>query len=260
MEIKENKFKNKKEEIKESKTPIKNNKIYLIQSTLEIYRKSSNNVKNKHKKNKNSVLKNEKEKDKNSIKNTKNINTKSEKYEEHIGNSCINIKTNNYLKTPLKINNYQMKNTIRNSLKNIYNNERNINKIIFNKKNNFLNSSTSDKLTNLKQYTKSKPTKKISESIHSIYNTKYNESKIKDESIILFSSNKKSDYSLYDKKINVTSILGLNHNRLQTVESKKVKDLYNSSKLFLSVKHKNSSKNSLNFSLIQLSQIRIFIN
>ena len=249
VEIKENKIKNKKEENKESKTPIKNNKKYLKQSTLEIYRKSSNNVKNKHKKNKNSILKNEKEKEKNSMKNTENIKTKSEKYEEYIGNSCINIKTNNYLKTPLKINNYQMKNTIRNSLKNIYNNERNINKIIFNKKNNFLNSSTSDKLTNLKQYTKSKPTKKISESIHSIYNTKYNESKIKDESIILFSSNKKGDYSLYDKKINVTSILGLNHNRLQTVESKKVKDLYNSSKLFLSVKHKNSSKNSLNFSL-----------
>ena len=126
---------------------------------------------------------------------------------------------------------------------------RNVNKNIFNKRTTYLNTSSSDKFINLKNYTKNKPVKKISQSIHSTFNSKYNETKIKDESILIFSSNKKRDYSLYHKNNNITSVLGKTHNRLKAIDTKKEPDLYDSSKLFLSVRQKKFSKNNLNISL-----------
>ena len=51
-----------------------------------------------------------------------------------------------------------------------------------------------------------------SKSIHSTYNSKFNEMEKIEESTILYSSNKRKDYSLSRKKINITSIHGLNHN------------------------------------------------
>ena len=240
IEIKNQSIKVKKED-KENKINIKSNKKYLKQSTLEIYH--LNQIKNKNKKNKNDSLK---KTEKETIRNTQN---KKEKLEEYNGKSCINIKTNNFLKTPNKINNSNLKNSIKNSQKNIYNNERNVNKNIFNKRTTYLNTSSSDKFINLKNYTKNKPVKKISQSIHSTYNSKYNETKIKDESILIFSSNKKRDYSLYHKKNNITSVLGKTHNRLKAIDTKKEPDLYDSSKLFLSVRQKKFSKNNLNISL-----------
>ena len=116
---------------------------------------------------------------------------KKVKIEEYSVNSCINIKTNNYLKTPNKINNNaKMNKSIQTSYKNIYNNERNSNKNNFGKKGNYLNTSTSDKFTCFKYYTKNKQDKNISKSVYNKSKSKYNESKIKDESKIIFASNK----------------------------------------------------------------------
>ena len=262
LEIKNNKIKNKKVELNKEnkdKSTIKNDKIninnkYLKQSTLEIYKKNSNKKNNKNKKkdinnNKNNkdLIKEQKEKE-----NKKN--PKKEKSEVYSGNSCINIKTNNYLKTPNKINNnnFQIKNSIQSSTKNIYYKKRNFHNHILNlndKKGINLNTSNSDKFTNLQNYTKNKPSKKISKSIQTRYNSKYNENKKKEESKILFSSSKKRDYSLYQKKNKISSILGLNSNKIKTLDNTIVHELYDSSKLFLSDKKKKSALNSLNLSL-----------
>ena len=262
LEIKNNKIKNKQVELNKEnkdKSTIKNDKIninnkYLKQSTLEIYKKNSNKKNNKNKKkdinnNKNNkdLIKEQKEKE-----NKKNPN--KEKSEVCSGNSCINIKTNNYLKTPNKINNnnFQIKNSIQSSTKNIYYKKRNFHNHILNlndKKGINLNTSNSDKFTNLQNYTKNKPSKKISKSIQTRYNSKYNENKKKEENKILFSSSKKRDYSLYQKKNKISSILGLNSNKIKTLDNTIVHELYDSSKLFLSDKKKKSALNSLNLSL-----------
>ena len=156
FEIK-NKKNNKKEEIKNNKTPLKSNKKYLKQSTVEIYKKNSDKIKNKNKdkKNDNKDLKSQNERQNHSINNNKKFN-KNEKLQGYSGNSCINIKINNFLKTPNKINDTQITTNIKGSNKNIYSNKRNTTINILDKKGNYLNISTSDKLdkfTNLKNYT-----------------------------------------------------------------------------------------------------------
>ena len=176
LEIKNKKVKMNK---KENKTPIIDIKKYIKKTTSELEQKNleknKNNNLNEDSININKTL------EKNLLK--KNIkNKKKTKFEEYSINSCINIKTNNYLKTPNKINkNSKLNNNIQTSHKNIYNNERNKNnKSIFGKKSNYLNTSTSDKFTFYKHYTKNKPIKNIS-------NIVYNKSKY-DESKIIFSS------------------------------------------------------------------------
>ena len=253
FEIKNKKNKNKKEENKNNKTPLKSNKKYLKQSTLEIYKKNSDKIKNKYKNKKkiNKDLKCEKERQNHSINNNKKIH-KNEKFQGNSGNSCINIKTNNFLKTPNKINNTQITTNIKGSNKNIYSNKRNTTINILDKNGNYLNISTSDRLdkfTNLKNCSQNKQRKNISKSIHTVYNSNYYDSKKTDESRILFSSRKKRDFSLFHKKNNITSILGLNHYKIKTNESIIGTDLYDSSKLFLSDKKKKFYMNSLNLSL-----------
>ena len=245
-----------KEENKENKTPIKNNKRNLKKSTLEIYTKKTKKRKNINPKiNNNDELTLKKEKNTNSIQKNKK-KTKKEKFEKGNVNSCININTSNYLKTPNKINNINhAKNILQNSHKNIYNNERNINKKIFENKIEShlnLNTSSSDRFTVFKNSIKNKNAKNFSKSIQTAYNSRYTEHKNKEnkeENIILFSSNKKSDYSLYHKKNNISSILGLNHKKLKSLDNTSTYDMYDSSKLFLSGKKKKDSMNSLNLSL-----------
>ena len=246
-ETKNIKLKNKNEE---KKTQIKNYKKYLKQSTFEIYKKNSKKEKAKNKKN-NNVIKIKNEKDL-MLKSQKN--KKKEKLEGFSGNSCVNIKTNNNLKTPYKINNSKINNSILNSHKNIYNIERNINQKIHERKVNLLNTlntSISDKLTNLQNYTNNRPTKNASKSIQTMYNRKYIESKSqkKDESRIIFSSNKKRDHSVYHKKNNITTYLNFNHEKLKTVGPLKENNMYDSSKLFLTDKKKKLNMNSLDLSL-----------
>ena len=253
LEIKSKKIKNKKEQLnkeKNGKSSFKNsNKNYLKQSTLEIYKKNSNKKNNKN-------IRKDANNNKNSLKQRKEKenkkNPKKEKLEGHSGNSCINIKTNNYLKTPNKINNnFQIKHSIQSSTKNIYYNGGNFHNNILNDKkgDNYLNTSSSDKFTNLQNYTKNKPSKKISKSIQTRYNSKYNGNKKIEESKILFSSSKKRDYSVYQKKNKISSILGLNNNKIKTLDKTIVHELYDSSKLFLSDKKRKSTLNSLNLSL-----------
>ena len=253
--IREKKTKEEYKEIKENKSPIMNNKKNIKQSTLEIYKKNSKNkIKINKKKNKNdnndSIIK--KEKITNSIQ--RNIKkTKKEKFDKSNGNSCINIKTNNYAKTPSKKNNViHAKNIIQNSRKNIYYNERNIGKKIFeNKKEIYLNlnTSASDKFTIFKNYERNKHQKNISNSIQSKYKSKYNDGKKNERDIILSSSNKKRDYSLNHKRNNIISILGINKKKLKSLENTIVHDIYDSSKLFLSVRKKKDTMYSLNLSL-----------
>ena len=240
------------------KTPIKNNKKYITkeskQSTLKLYQKNSSKFKSKNKKNSDylkNIKKNKKEK------NFTNAILQKETKERYSVNSCINIKTANYLKTPNnhknKINNYRLNNNIINSHKNI-NNERNGKNIldeIKTKKGNYLNTSTSDKFSNLKYYNIRQPLKhidNISKSIRTSYNTKYNESKKKEKNIKLLTSNKKKDYSLYHKKNNITNILGLNYKELNSLENSRINDL-SDSKLILKNNKKNNLINSLNLSL-----------
>ena len=237
LEIKNKKVKMNK---KENKTPIIDIKKYIKKTTSELEQKNleknKNNNLNEDSININKTL------EKNLLK--KNIkNKKKTKFEEYSINSCINIKTNNYLKTPNKINkNSKLNNNIKTSHKNIYNNERNKNnKSIFGKKSNYLNTSISDKFTFYKYYTKNKPIKNIS-------NIVYNKSKY-DESKIIFSSNKKRDYSLINKKNNITTITLSQKNKMKTNNIITENKLYDSTKFFLSNKKKKQKLNSLNISL-----------
>ena len=236
LEVKNKKVKINKEEIK---TPIIGIKKYIKKSISELEQKKLD-------KNKNNNLNNDsininKTLEKNLLK--KNINNKKKtKIEGYSVNSCINIKTNNYLKTPDKINkNTKLNNNIQTSHKNIYNNERNNNRNIFGKKSNYLNTSTSDKFTCYKHYTKNKP-------IINKSNIIYNNSKY-DESRIIFSSNKKRDYSLVNKKNNKTIITLSQKNKLKTNNIMAGNKLYDSTKFFLSNKKKKQKLNSLNISL-----------
>ena len=242
LEIKNKKTKNNK---KENKSPIKDIKKYVKHCSINIEQKNSNKNSNAIDDSININKTLEKNLIRNNIKNMKKV-----KIEEYSVNSCINIKTNNYLKTPNKINNNaKMNKSIQTSHKNIYNNERNSNKNNFGKKGNYLNTSTSDKFTCFKYYTKNKQEKNISKSVYNKSKSKYNESKIKDESKIIFASNKKRDYSLINKKNNMIRIDLSQNNKKKKNEIMLGNEIYDSSKYFLSNKKKKPKLNSLNLSL-----------
>ena len=242
LEIKNKKTKNNK---KENKSPIKDIKKYVKHCSINIEQKNSNKNSNAIDDSININKTLEKNLIRNNIKNMKKV-----KIEEYSVNSCINIKTNNYLKTPNKINNNaKMNKSIQTSHKNIYNNERNSNKNNFGKKGNYLNTSTSDKFTCFKYYTKNKQDKNISKSVYNKSKSKYNESKIKDESKIIFASNKKRDYSLINKKNNMIRIDLSQNNKKKKNEIMLGNEIYDSSKYFLSNKKKKQKLNSLNLSL-----------
>ena len=242
LEIKNKKTKNNK---KENKSPIKDIKKYVKHCSINIEQKNSNKNSNAIDDSININKTLEKNLIRNNIKNMKKV-----KIEEYSVNSCINIKTNNYLKTPNKINNNaKMNKSIQTSYKNIYNNERNSNKNNFGKKGNYLNTSTSDKFTCFKYYTKNKQDKNISKSVYNKSKSKYNESKIKDESKIIFASNKKRDYSLINKKNNMIRIDLSQNNKKKKNEIMLGNEIYDSSKYFLSNKKKKQKLNSLNLSL-----------
>ena len=242
LELKSKKVKINK---KENKTPIIDIKKYINKSISELEQKNVDKNKNNNL-NDDSININ-KTLEKNLLK--KNINKKKSKIEEYSVNSCINIKTNNYLKTPNKINNNtKLNNNIQTSHKNIYNNERNINnRSLYGKKSNYLNNSTSDKFTCYKHYSKNKPTKNSSNIIYN--NSKYDETIIKDESKIIFSSNIKRDYSRINKKNNITTIALSQKNKMKTNNIMTGNKLYDSTKFFLSNKKKKQKLNSLNISL-----------
>ena len=242
LEIKNKKTKNNK---KENKSPIKDIKKYVKHCSINIEQKNSNKNSNAIDDSININKTLEKNLIRNNIKNMKKV-----KIEEYSVNSCINIKTNNYLKTPNKIkNNAKMNKSIQTSHKNIYNNERNCNKNNFGKKGNYLNTSTSDKFTCFKYYTKNKQEKNISKSVYNKSKSKYNESKIKDESKIIFASNKKRDYSLINKKNNMIRIDLSQNNKKKKNEIMLGNEIYDSNKYFLSNKKKKQKLNSLNLSL-----------
>ena len=242
LEIKNKKTKNNK---KENKSPIKDIKKYVKHCSINIEQKNSNKNSNAIDDSININKTLEKNLIRNNIKNMKKV-----KIEEYSVNSCINIKTNNYLKTPNKINNNaKMNKSIQTSHKNIYNNERNSNKNNFGKKGNYLNTSTSDKFTCFKYYTKNKQDKNISKSVYNKSKSKYNESKIKDESKIIFASNKKRDYSLINKKNNMIRIDLSQNNKKKKNEIMLGNEIYDSNKYFLSNKKKKQKLNSLNLSL-----------
>ena len=242
LEIKNKKTKNNK---KENKSPIKDIKKYVKHCSINIEQKNSNKNSNAIDDSININKTLEKNLIRNNIKNMKKV-----KIEEYSVNSCINIKTNNYLKTPNKINNNaKMNKSIQTSYKNIYNNERNSNKNNFGKKGNYLNISTSDKFTCFKYYTKNKQDKNISKSVYNKSKSKYNESKIKDESKIIFASNKKRDYSLINKKNNMIRIDLSQNNKKKKNEIMLGNEIYDSNKYFLSNKKKKQKLNSLNLSL-----------
>ena len=242
LEIKNKKTKNNK---KENKSPIKDIKKYVKHCSINIEQKNSNKNSNAIDDSININKTLEKNLIRNNIKNMKKV-----KIEEYSVNSCINIKTNNYLKTPNKINNNaKMNKSIQTSHKNIYNNERNSNKNNFGKKGNYLNTSTSDKFTCFKYYTKNKLDKNISKSVYNKSKSKYNESKIKDESKIIFASNKKRDNSLINKKNNMIRIDLSQNNKKKKNEIMLGNEIYDSNKYFLSNKKKKQKLNSLNLSL-----------
>ena len=242
LEIKNKKTKNNKNE---NKSQIKDIKKYVKHCSINIEQKNSNKNSNAIDDSININKTLEKNLIRNNIKNMKKV-----KIEEYSVNSCINIKTNNYLKTPNKINNNaKMNKSIQTSYKNIYNNERNSNKNNFGKKGNYLNTSTSDKFTCFKYYTKNKQDKNISKSVYNKSKSKYNESKIKDESKIIFASNKKRDYSLINKKNNMIRIDLSQNNKKKKNEIMLGNEIYDSSKYFLSNKKKKQKLNSLNLSL-----------
>ena len=149
-------------------------------------------------------------------------NLNKDKDEGYLGHSCIDINPSEYLKTPIstkgKINGDN--NNSRSSYKNITHKKNMLDDP--NKNRGFTTNITSSDKFNVKNYnnktiynknkTNNKNTHYISKSIHTTYNSKFNDMEKIEESAILFSSNKKKDYSLSRKKNNITSIHGLNHN------------------------------------------------
>ena len=243
LEIKNEKVKINK---KENKTSIINIKKYIKKSTSELEQnnsdKNKNNNLNEDSINMNKILK------KNLFQKNINNNKKKVQPEEYSVNSCINIKTNNYLKTPNKINdNNKINNNIEAIHGNIYNNERNNNRNVIVKKSNYLNTSTSGKFTYYKHYTKNKSSKNTSKLVYNY--SKYDESIIKDESKIIFASSKKRDYSLINKKNNITTISLNKKNKTKTNKIMAGNKMYDSSKFFLSNKKKKQKLYSLNLSL-----------
>ena len=265
-EIKNNKPKNNM-----NKTPIKTSKKSVTkdikESTFSAYQDMSNKFKKKYEYNNkiknqtNQNIENQKPKNKNkkekNINNSSSINLNREKEKEkgdgYLGHSCLDMNPSDYLKTPIsakiKNNNGISNNNPRSSYKNINNNNK--------KKSINTNNTSSDKFNpknynNKTIYNKNKTHKNnhyISKSIHTTYNSKYNEMEKIEENTILFSSNKKKDYSLNRKKNNITSIHNLNH-QLDNSENYNTKyKLYERNKLTFKNANITSPISKLNMSL-----------
>ena len=242
--LKNNNNQNNEKEKKKSKN--KNNKI----------KKYNNNTMNNTIDNNSSIQNLNKEK----IKENDNI-------EDYHGHSCKKINPSEYFKTPIstksKDTNTSINNNSRSSYKNI-NSKINKRKLLEeeNKKKGINTNMTSSEKFNIKNYNNKNTNNKnkvknnhyISKSIHSTYNSKYNEMEKIEESGILFSSNKKKDYSLSRKKNNITSIQGLSHQRLESNDNKYINNIKTKYKLYernkMSYKHNITSPiNKLSVSL-----------
>ena len=221
-----NEIKNSKQQniqnINMNKTPIKSSKKIntkdINDSTFSAYQDISNKFKKNNEYNNKLNHKNLKNNEKQ--KNKRQINKENEKNNEYLGHSCLDISPSDYLKTPISAktkNNGTINNNNRSSYKNITHKNKKLNEDIKNKKINS-NITSSDKFNsknynNKTIYNKNKTHKNnhyISKSIHTTYNSRFNDMEKIDESEILFSANKKKDYSLSRKKNNITSIHNLN--------------------------------------------------
>ena len=122
-----------------------------------------------------------------------------------MGHSCLDISPSDYLKTPIsakiKSNNIDKNNNLKSSYKNFTNNNRKklIEEELNKKKGINTNTTSSDKFNpknynNKTIYNKNKTNKNnhyISKSIHTTYNSRFNDMEKIEESAIIFSSNKK---------------------------------------------------------------------
>ena len=242
-EIKNNKQKNNQTV---NKTPLKTSKKSITkdnkESTFSAFQDISNKFKkkyeynnkiknqNKHKNKNIHNLKNKKEFNNNSI--SSNLNKEKDNKERYLGHSCIDINPSDYLKTPIsakaKINKGTINNNSRSSYKNIItnNNKKNLLEEVNKQKGIKDNIISSDKYSqktynNKNIYNKNKTNNNyhfISKSIHTTYNTRFNEMEKIDENDTLFSSNKKKDFSLV-KRNNNTSIQNLNHSKLENIDN-----------------------------------------
>ena len=222
-EIKSNKDKGVKN-ISMNKTPIKSSKKSITKeikdSTFSAYQDISNKFKKKYEYN--NKLKNKNQKNIEKQKDKRIINKDNEKNNEYLGHSCLDISPSDYLKTPIstktKNNDTINNNNNRSSYKNITHKNKKLNEDINKKKINS-NITSSDKFNsknynNKTIYNKNKTHKSnhyISKSIHTTYNSRFNDTEKIDESEILYSANKMKDYSLSKKKNNITAIHNLNH-------------------------------------------------
>jgi len=166
----------------------------------------------------------------NNMNNSSINNLNRDKDEGYLGHSCIDINPAEYLKTPIsakgKINGDN--NNSRSSYKNITHKKNMLDET--NKNKGFTTNITSSDKFNVKNYnnktiynknkTNNKNTHYISKSIHTTYNSKFNDMEKIEESAILFSSNKKKDYSLSRKKNNITSIHGLHNDHYYNIKTK----------------------------------------
>ena len=237
--------KNKSKSNNMNKTPIKNGMKSVTKdikdSTFSAFQDVSNKfkkkyeynkIKNKSNKNKNSEKQKNKRLINNNINNSSATNLNKDKNEVYLGHSCADINPSEYLKTPIsskaKNNNSSVSNNLRSSYKNISNkNKKKIEEEELNKKKGINTNNTSSEKFNPKNYinktiyNKNKTHKnnhKISKSIHTTYNSRFNDMEKIEESTIIFSSNKKKDYSLSRKKNNITSIHNLNHRRIDNYD------------------------------------------
>ena len=229
-EIKNN---NPKNSSNTNKTPIKTSKKSITkdikESTFSAYQDISNKFKKKYEynnklKNHNNdkKLKAKIKKDNNNNSSSINLNRDRDKGKEirdgYLGHSCLDINPSDYLKTPIsaKAKNNNNNDIINNNAKSSYKN------INFNNKKKGINTNitSSDKLNpknnnnNKSIYNKNKTYKNshyISKSIHTTYNSRFNEMEKIEENTVIFASNRKKDYSLSCKKNNITSIYNLNH-------------------------------------------------
>ena len=171
--------------------------------------------------NKNLTLKNNKENNNSSI-----TNLNKEKIDKNLVNSCIDINPLDYLKTPVsaktRIKNDVTNNNNKTSCKNINKNNRKPLLEDINKKSGVNTTAViSEKFNpitynNKTIYNKNKTNKfnhNISKSIHTTYNSRFNDNDRNEESVILFSSNKKKEYSINRKKNHITSIQNLNRTK-----------------------------------------------
>ena len=259
-EIRNSKQKN-TQNINMNKTPMKTSKKTITKdikdSTLSAYQDISNKFKKKYEYNNKQKNKNLKNVEKPKMKKT--INKDNEKNNEFLGHSCLDISPSDYLKTPISAktkNNGAINNNPRSSYKNIKNKNKKLNDEEITKKKINSNITSSDKFNaknynNKTLYNKNKTYKNnhyISKSIHTTYNSKFNDMEKIDESDILLSASKKRDYSLSRKKNNITSINNLNHGKENNYYNIKYK-LYERNKMAFKEGNITSPVHKLNASV-----------